>query len=79
MGVFWLSAEPSAFSALPSRLPPLEPGQAESMTPDVNELAGCDERLDVALERRAIVARNLEELKQLAHAGRVMHPVAHER
>ena len=32
----------------------------------------------MALERRVLVARNLENLKELAHGGRVMHPFAHE-
>src|SRR5215831_13354333 len=35
-------------------------GQAEAMAADLNELAGCDERFDVSLERRALVARDLQ-------------------
>jgi hypothetical protein len=31
------------------------------------------------LERRPIVARNFENLEQLAHAGRVVNPLPHER
>ena len=49
------------------------------MTANLNEIAGGDERLDVALERRALVARNFEHLQQLAHAGGMVHPLAHER
>jgi hypothetical protein len=33
----------------------------------------------VPLEGGALFARNLEELQQLARAGRVVHPVAHLR
>jgi hypothetical protein len=32
----------------------------------------------MSLERRAFFAGNLENLKEFAHAGRVMHPVAHQ-
>ena len=49
------------------------------MAADVNEIALGDERFDVTLERRAFVAGNLENLKKLAHAGRVMHPFPHQR
>jgi hypothetical protein len=31
------------------------------------------------LERRSFVARHLENLKQLAHRGRVVHPIAQQR
>ena len=54
-------------------------GQPESMTADLNELAGGDERLDVPLERRAVVARNLEQLKEFPHAGGMVDTLAHER
>ena len=54
-------------------------GQAEAMPANLNQVAGGDERLDVPLERRALVARNFEDLQQLAHAGGMMHPLAHER
>jgi hypothetical protein len=53
-------------------------GQPESMTADVDEIAGRHERLDVTLERRALVARDFEDLKEFAHAGRVMHPLPHQ-
>ena len=45
-------------------------GQTEAVPANLNEIAGGDERLDVALERRAIVARNLQNLQELAHARR---------
>ena len=54
-------------------------GQAEALPANLDEIAGGDERLDVPLERRALVARDLENLQQLAHAGGMMHPLAHER
>ena len=54
-------------------------GQAEAVPANLNQVAGGDERLDVALERGALVARNLEDLKELAHGGGMMHPLAHER
>ena len=54
-------------------------GQAEALAADLNEIARGDERLDVPLERRALVAGNLEDLKQLAHAGGMVHPLAHQR
>ena len=37
-------------------------GKSEAVTADLDELPGSDERFDVALERRAIVPRNFEEL-----------------
>ena len=54
-------------------------GQTEAVSTNLNEIAGGDERFEMAFERRAIFAGNLENLKELAHAGRVMHPVAHQR
>jgi hypothetical protein len=33
----------------------------------------------VALERRAVVARHLEYLQELANAGGMMHPLPHQR
>ena len=54
-------------------------GQAEALAADLDEIAGGDERVEVALERRALVARHLEELKELADAGGMMHPLAHQR
>ena len=52
-------------------------GQAEALPADLDEIAGADERLEVALERGALVARDLEELQELAHAGGMVHPLAH--
>ena len=54
-------------------------GQAEALPADADQIAGRDERLEVALERGAIVARNFENLEQLAHAGGMVHPLPHER
>ena len=54
-------------------------GQAEALPANLDEIARRDERLEVALERRALVARNLEQLQQLAHAGGMVHPLAHQR
>ena len=53
--------------------------QAEAMPADLDEVAGADERLDVPLERGPLVARHLENLQQFAHAGGMVHPLAHER
>ena len=46
------------------------------MPADVNEVARGDQRLDVAFERRPIVAWNFENAKELAHAGGMMDPLA---
>ena len=54
-------------------------GQAEALPANLNEIAGGDERLDVALERRALVLGHLEQLQELAHGGGVVHPLAHQR
>ena len=54
-------------------------GQAEAVPADVNEVARGDERLDVPLERRPLVARHFENLEELAHAGGMMDPLPHER
>ena len=53
-------------------------GQAEAVPANLNQVARGDERLDVAFERGALVARNLEDLKELAHGGGMMNPLAHE-
>ena len=53
--------------------------EAEPVAADLNEIAGGDERFDVALERRAFVARNLEQLKKLPHAGGMVYAITHER
>src|SRR5581483_12357675 len=52
-------------------------GQSEAVAADLNEVAGADERFDVALERRAVVARDFENLQELAHAGGMVNPLAH--
>jgi hypothetical protein len=54
-------------------------GQAEAMAPNLNQVARGEQGLDMALERSAFVARNFENLQQLAHGGRMMHALAHER
>jgi hypothetical protein len=54
-------------------------GQPEPITSDLNEVAGGDERLDVPLERRAVVLGHFEYLEQLAHARGMMNPLSHER
>ena len=54
-------------------------GQAEALPADLDEIARGDERLEVPLERGALVARNLQELEEFAHAGGMVHPLAHER
>ena len=54
-------------------------GQAEAVATDLNEVAGGDERFDVAFECSAVVARNLEHLEELAHAGGMVDALAHQR
>ena len=54
-------------------------GQAEAVPANLDQLAGSDERRDVPLERRALVARDFENLHQLAHAGGMVDALAHER
>ena len=54
-------------------------GQAEALAADLNEIAGGDERVEVALERGALVARDFEQLQELADAGGMVHPLAHRR
>jgi hypothetical protein len=49
------------------------------MTADLYQVAGADERFDVAFERGALFARNLENLKELADGRGMMHPLAHQR
>ena len=53
--------------------------KSEAMSANLNELAGSDQGLDLALERRALVTRDLQDLKELAHAGRVVHTLTHQR
>jgi hypothetical protein len=54
-------------------------GLAEALTADLDEIAGGDERFEVPLERRSLVAGDLEELQEFAHTSRVVHAFAHER
>ena len=54
-------------------------GQTESMAAELNELARGDQRFDVALERRAVVARNLEQLKEFPHGSGMVDTLAHQR
>src|ERR1044071_4235320 len=49
------------------------------MPANLNQFTRGDERFDVAFERRAVVARNLEDLEQFAHRGGMVNPLAHER
>jgi hypothetical protein len=49
------------------------------MAPDLDEIARRDERFHMTLERGPFVARNLENLQQLAHARRMMDAFAHQR
>ena len=49
------------------------------MAADMDEVAGRHQRRDVPLERGALFARDLQNLQELAHAGRVVHPLPHER
>ena len=54
-------------------------GQAEAMAADADEIAGRDERVDVPLERRPLLARHAEELENLSDAGGMMDPLTHQR
>ncbi len=54
-------------------------GQAEALAANLDQIAGGDERIDVALEGGALVARHLEQLQELADAGGMVHPLAHRR
>jgi hypothetical protein len=54
-------------------------GQTEPVAANLDEVARGDKGFDLALERRAFVARNFENLQQLAHGGRVVHSLAHQR
>ncbi len=53
--------------------------EAEPMAADVDQVAGRHEGRDVPFERGALFARHLQNLQELAHAGRVVHPLPHER
>ena len=54
-------------------------GQTEALAANLDQLAGGDQGIDVPLEGRAFVARNLEQLEQLTDAGGMVHPLAHQR
>ena len=47
--------------------------QAEAVAADLQQLAVGDERLQLALERGALLARHAEHLRELARGGGVMH------
>ena len=53
--------------------------EREAVAANLNEVAGCHERLQLASERGALVPGNLEELQQFAGAGWMVHALAHER
>ena len=53
--------------------------QTKTVAANLDQLAGRHERLDVTFERGALVARNLENLQQLTHAGGMVDPLAHQR
>ena len=52
--------------------------QAEALAADLDQVAGGDQGFDVPFERGPVVARDLENLQQFAHAGGMVHPLAHE-
>src|SRR5262249_30813295 len=54
-------------------------GQAESLPPNLDEIAGLNEPPQMTFERGAFFTRDLQELKQLSGAGGMMHVLAHQR
>ena len=54
-------------------------GKAEPQPADLNEVAGCHQAVQVTFERRALLPRDLQKLKELAGACRVMNALTHER
>jgi hypothetical protein len=54
-------------------------GKTESLAAYLNQLARGDERFEVAFERDALFARNLEQLEKLARSRRMMDAFAHLR
>ena len=53
--------------------------QTEPVPPRLNEVAAFDEAVEQALDRRALFARNLQPLEQLARRRRVIDFVADRR
>ena len=51
-------------------------GQAETVAANLQQLAGGDQRLQLALERGALLARNPEDLGELASGCGMMNAVA---
>ena len=54
-------------------------GQAKALAANLDEIARGDERVELTLEGCALFARNFEKLKEFADAGRMVHPIAHQR
>ncbi len=54
-------------------------GEAEAMAANLDELAGLDQRVEMPLERRPFLAGHFEQLQELANAGGMVHPLAHQR
>ena len=50
--------------------------QAEPVAANLDELAGGDQGAEPPLERRPLLARNLEELQEFLGRRRMIHPVA---
>ena len=57
--------------------PPASSGRSEAVAADLNEIAGRDQRFDVALEADTFIARYFQKLQELASAGGMVHPLAH--
>ena len=53
--------------------------QTVAVTANLDQIAGRDQRAHVALERGALLFRDLEDLNELAHSGRVVHALAQQR
>jgi hypothetical protein len=53
-------------------------GQTEAIAADPQQIAGLDEVLELALERRHVFARNAKRARQLASRGRMMDVLANQ-
>ncbi len=53
-------------------------GQAEPLSPNLDELAAGDQAADPSLERRPFLARDLQELKQLLRGGGMVRPLFYQ-
>src|SRR5262245_33311328 len=51
--------------------------KAEPLAANLDEVAGADQRLEVAPERHTLLTRDLEQLLQFARTGGVMYAFAH--